>query len=94
MVEFLREFDEYERNFDSPDPAKRLPNFMVMSLPENHTVGMSPRRFTPNAIGGQQLRRRHDRGPRSRREICSGRERVAPQSHARLRRYFGCPADG
>jgi YVTN family beta-propeller protein len=49
-AEFLREFDEYERNFDSPSPAKRLPNFMVMSLPEDHTAGTTPGRFTPIAM--------------------------------------------
>ena len=47
---FLKEFDEYERNFDSPDPNKRLPNFMVMSLPEDHTAGTTPGRFTPIAM--------------------------------------------
>ncbi len=49
-AEFLREFDEYERHFDSPDPARRLPNFMVMSLPEDHTAGTTPGRFTPIAM--------------------------------------------
>jgi len=49
-AEFLREFDEYEQNFESPDPNKRLPNFMVMSLPENHTAGTAPGRFTPVAM--------------------------------------------
>jgi hypothetical protein len=38
MKVFLREFDEYENDFDSPDPGKRLPNYIVMSLPENHTT--------------------------------------------------------
>lgn len=41
-AEFIREFDEYERNFDSADPATRLPNFIVMSLPEDHTKGAAP----------------------------------------------------
>jgi YVTN family beta-propeller protein len=49
-AEFFREFDEYERNYDNPDPLKRLPNFMVMSLPENHTAGTTPGRFTPIAM--------------------------------------------
>src|SRR5260370_42230195 len=49
-AEFLREFDEYERNFDSPLPARRLPNFMVMSLPEDHRAGTTPGRFTPTAM--------------------------------------------
>jgi hypothetical protein len=47
---FLAELDEYERNFDSPDPNKRLPNLMVMSLPEDHTAGTTPGRFTPIAM--------------------------------------------
>jgi YVTN family beta-propeller protein len=49
-AEFIREFDEYERNFDDPNPNKRLPNFMVMSLPEDHTAGTTPGRFTPIAM--------------------------------------------
>ncbi len=48
-VEFFREFDEFEKNFDSPDPNKRLPNFIVMSLPEDHTRGTSPGAPTPRA---------------------------------------------
>jgi phospholipase C len=47
---FLREFDEYEKHFDDADPGKRLPNFMVMSLPENHTRGTAPGAFTPVAM--------------------------------------------
>jgi YVTN family beta-propeller protein len=47
---FLHELDEYDRNFDSADPKKRLPNFMVMSLPEDHTAGTTPGRFTPIAM--------------------------------------------
>jgi YVTN family beta-propeller protein len=50
MKVFLREFDEYENNFDSPDPEKRLPNYIVMSLPENHTNGTRPGSFTPVAM--------------------------------------------
>ncbi len=46
---FLREFDEYERNFDSADAEKRLPNFIVMSLGEDHTVGTRPGLPTPRA---------------------------------------------
>ena len=41
-AEFIREFDEYERNHGSADPAARLPNFIVMSLPEDHTRGSTP----------------------------------------------------
>ena len=47
---FLEEFEEYEKNFESPDPNKRLPNFMVMSLGENHTAGTTPGRHTPIAM--------------------------------------------
>ena len=46
---FLREFDEFEKNFDSPDPNRRLPNFIIMSLPEDHTRGTTPGAFTPVA---------------------------------------------
>ena len=47
--EFIREFDGYEKNFDSTDPALRLPNLMVLALPEDHTVGTKPGRPTPRA---------------------------------------------
>jgi YVTN family beta-propeller protein len=52
MKVFLREFDEYEANFESPDAAKRLPNYIVMSLPENHTNGTKPGSYTPVAMVG------------------------------------------
>lgn len=46
---FIAEFDEYEKNFDQPDPQKRLPNFIVMSLGEDHTQGTRPGVATPSA---------------------------------------------
>lgn len=50
VKEFIREFDEYEANFASTDPNKRLPNFIVMSLPEDHTAGTAPGRHSPRAM--------------------------------------------
>src|SRR5215831_19303763 len=47
---FLKEFAEYEKHFDDMDPAQRLPNFMVMSLGEDHTRGTQPGAFTPVAM--------------------------------------------
>jgi YVTN family beta-propeller protein len=47
---FLEEFADFEKNFESADPRKRLPNFIVMSLPENHTRGTSPGAYTPVAM--------------------------------------------
>ena len=47
---FVREFDEYEKNFDSPDANKRLPNYIVMSLGEDHTNGTRPDSYTPVAM--------------------------------------------
>jgi YVTN family beta-propeller protein len=49
-AEFIREFDQYEKNYDSKDPEKRLPNFMVMALSENHTNGTRPGSYTPVAM--------------------------------------------
>ncbi len=46
---FIEEFDEYEKNFDSTNAAKRLPNFVVMSLGEDHTQGTRPGVPTPAA---------------------------------------------
>jgi hypothetical protein len=50
MKVFLKEFDEFEKNIDSPLADKRLPNYIVMSLPENHTKGTAPGAFTPQAM--------------------------------------------
>jgi YVTN family beta-propeller protein len=47
---FIKEFDEYEKQFASPDANLRLPNLTVMSLPENHTRGTAPGAFTPVAM--------------------------------------------
>ena len=46
---FKSEVDEYDRNFSSTDPNKRLPNFMVMSLGEDHTQGTTPGAHSPRA---------------------------------------------
>jgi YVTN family beta-propeller protein len=47
---FLKELDYYEDNFTSMDSAVRLPNFIVMSLPEDHTAGTRPGSYTPQAM--------------------------------------------
>jgi YVTN family beta-propeller protein len=47
---FLKEFDGFEAAFDSSDPNKRLPNLVVMSMPEDHTRGTDPGAFTPVAM--------------------------------------------
>jgi YVTN family beta-propeller protein len=51
---FLDEFAGYEANFDSKDPEKRLPNYIVMSMQENHTHGTDPKSFTPRAMVANQ----------------------------------------
>ncbi|HZZ67877.1 MAG TPA: alkaline phosphatase family protein [Phenylobacterium sp.] len=51
---FLTEFAGYEANFDSPDPEKRLPNYIVMSMQENHTHGTDPKSFSPRAMVANQ----------------------------------------
>ncbi|MDB5475441.1 MAG: hypothetical protein JWP49_952 [Phenylobacterium sp.] len=50
LAVFLKEFDQYEANFDNPDPGKRLPNLVVMSMGEDHTRGSKPGAFTPIAM--------------------------------------------
>ena len=47
---FVEEFDKYEQNYDSTDPNKRLPNYIVMSLPEDHTRGTAVGAHTPVAM--------------------------------------------
>jgi YVTN family beta-propeller protein len=51
---FLDEFAQYEANFDSKDPEKQLPNFIVMSMQENHTHGSDPKSNTPRAMVANQ----------------------------------------
>lgn len=46
---FFEEFTEYELNYDDADPDKRLPNYVVMSLGEDHTQGTRPGVPTPSA---------------------------------------------
>jgi YVTN family beta-propeller protein len=50
LAVFLRDFDQYEANFDSSDPGKRLPNFITMTMGEDHTRGATPGAFTPAAM--------------------------------------------
>ncbi|HEX9199524.1 MAG TPA: alkaline phosphatase family protein [Acidobacteriaceae bacterium] len=47
---FLKEFREYEKNYDSPDANKRFPNFVIMSMPEDHTKGTAFGAYTPRAM--------------------------------------------
>jgi YVTN family beta-propeller protein len=51
---FLDEFAQDEANFDSKDPEKRLPNYVVMAMQENHTHGTDPKSFTPRAMVANQ----------------------------------------
>lgn len=39
---FFRELDEFEKQYESLDPSKRLPNLVVLWLPEDHTRGSEP----------------------------------------------------
>ena len=47
---FLNDLKGWEANYDSADPEKRLPNFTVMSMPEDHTKGTTPGAYTPRAM--------------------------------------------
>ena len=47
---FIAEFDAYEAHYDSQNPEERLPNFIVMGLPEDHTRGTAAGAFTPQAM--------------------------------------------
>jgi len=47
---FFQELDQYEKNFQSADAGKRLPNLVIMSLPEDHTAGTRPGGLTPRAM--------------------------------------------
>ncbi|MBB2179905.1 hypothetical protein HLH29_12100 [Gluconacetobacter tumulicola] len=47
---FIRDLHAYDRNYRSPDPERRLPNFVIMSMPEDHTMGTRPGANTPIAM--------------------------------------------
>jgi YVTN family beta-propeller protein len=47
---FIRDLKEFANNYDSPNPEKRLPNFTVLSMGEDHTRGTAPGAFTPQAM--------------------------------------------
>ena len=47
---FLHDLQDYEQNYGNSDPEKRLPNFVVMRMPEDHTAGASPGWHTPSAM--------------------------------------------
>ncbi len=47
---FFEELSVYEKNYDSKDPNLRLPNVIIMSLPEDHTAGTRPGGLTPKAM--------------------------------------------
>ena len=47
---FLKEFKDYEANYDSTSPEKRLPNLSVMWIGGDHTVGTRPGIYTPAAL--------------------------------------------
>lgn len=38
---YIKEIDQYDAEYDNPDPAKRLPNFSIVCLPHDHTYGGS-----------------------------------------------------
>jgi len=47
---FLHDLDEWNKNYDSSDPGKRLPNLTVMRMLEDHTAGTRPGWNTPVAM--------------------------------------------
>ncbi|QNI35373.1 bifunctional YncE family protein/alkaline phosphatase family protein [Edaphobacter albus] len=47
---FLQDLKEFDANYDSSNPEKRLPNYIVMSMPEDHTRGTAPGAYTPQAM--------------------------------------------
>ncbi len=46
---FIDDFDQFDKNYDSPKADQRLPNFTLMMLPEDHTYGTTPGKPTPLA---------------------------------------------
>src|SRR4051812_40606651 len=47
---FSQELDGFEKNFGSTNPNEQLPNYVVMSLREDHTAGTRPAGFTRTAM--------------------------------------------
>jgi YVTN family beta-propeller protein len=47
---FLKDMEGYEAAYDGSDAEKKMPNFVVMSLPEDHTASTAPGWHTPSAM--------------------------------------------
>lgn len=47
---WLAEFREYEKNYNNPDPEKRLPNFQTVWMMGDHTEGTKVSKRTPIAM--------------------------------------------
>ena len=47
---FLGDLQQYEKNYDDSDPQKRLPNYTVLWMGEDHTMGTTPGAYTPQAM--------------------------------------------
>jgi YVTN family beta-propeller protein len=47
---FVRDLKAWDENYGSTDAEKRMPNYIVMSMPEDHTEGTRTGAFTPRAM--------------------------------------------
>ena len=49
------ELDEYDRHYGDTNPNKRLPNYMVLALGQDHTRGTTPGAPTPASAAMQRV---------------------------------------
>jgi YVTN family beta-propeller protein len=47
---FLRDLKQYEQDYDNSDPQKRLPNYTLLWMGEDHTLGTTPGAYAPQAM--------------------------------------------
>jgi YVTN family beta-propeller protein len=47
---FVRDLKAWETNYNNPAPEKRMPNYIVLSMPEDHTEGTRTGAYTPRAM--------------------------------------------
>jgi YVTN family beta-propeller protein len=47
---FLQDLGQYEKDYDSPDPLKKLPNYTLVWMGDDHTAGTTPGAYSPKAM--------------------------------------------
>src|ERR1700721_3852622 len=47
---FIHDLEQYEKDYDSPDPLEKLPNYTLVWMGDDHTAGTTPGAYAPQAM--------------------------------------------